>query len=122
MTLIKESKKNKDFNIDKTINILINRAEKDIKADELLSSDIIFKKDPLRLFLLQQASEKIIKAWFLKNIEVLKSLSSDIEQFKINKETIDSLSGITEKEKEKLVIIANLQKSAFDNYSNIIKF
>ena len=120
MALIKESKKNKDFNIDKTINILINRAEKDIKADELLSSNIIFKKDPLRLFLLQQASEKIIKAWFLRNLEVLESLKPYIELIKINKRTINGLSGANKKEKEKLTIIANLQESALNNYSNII--
>ncbi len=119
MALIKESKKNKDFNIDKTINILINRAEKDIKADELLSRDIIFKKDPLRLFLLQQASEKIIKAWFLRNLEVLESLNLYIEQIKINKKTINTIPKTVEK--EKLLIITDFQKSAFDNYNNIIK-
>jgi hypothetical protein len=121
MALIKESKKNKDFNIDKTIKILINRAEKDIKADKLLSDDIILKKDPLRLFLLQQASEKIIKAWFLRNLEVLELLNPYIEQIKINKETINSSPKITVKEKEKLLIIINFQKSAFDDYSRIIK-
>lgn len=121
MTSIKKSEKYKNLDIDKTISTLINRAEKDIKADKLLSDDIILKKDPLRLFLLQQASEKIIKAWFLRNLEVLELLNPYIEQIKINKETINSSPKITVKEKEKLLIIINFQKSAFDDYSRIIK-
>ncbi|MHB8232895.1 MAG: hypothetical protein ACYDDB_08345 [bacterium] len=112
---------NKKVDIEKTISALINKAENDLKADELLSKDAILKKDPLRLFLLQQASEKVIKAWFLRNLEVLGLLNPYIEEIKINKGTINNLPKITKEEKEKLLIISNFQKSAFDSYSNIIK-
>lgn len=120
MTSIKNSAKNKKIDIDKAIEVLINRAKQDIKADKLLSGDSNLKKDPLRLFLLQQASEKIIKAWFLKNVEVLKLLKLEIEQIKINKKTINSISVVSKDEKEKLIIIADLQESALDNYNKLI--
>ncbi len=111
---------NKNTEIDKIISTLINRAEKDIKVDELLSNDSALKEDTLRLFLLQQASEKIIKAWFLVNIRVWKLFSPYLEEIKIDKKTINNLTGITEEEKERLNIIVSFQKEAFDIYNNTI--
>lgn len=111
---------NKNNNSGKIISALINRAEKDIKADELLSSDAFLKEDSLRLFLLQQASEKIIKAWFLKNIDILKLISQYEKKVRIDKKIIDDLPGITGEDKEKLLIISNFQKDIFNNYHNVI--
>ena len=105
----------------KIIGILINKAEKDIKADELLGNDVNFKKDPLRLFLLQQASEKIIKAWLLKNIEAIEPISQFINEIKIDSEAIENLSGIRDEENEKLFIISNFQKEAFEDYKSLIE-